>query len=132
MRSWQIVAGLAALAVAAQCYGLYRPTGPPAPSWFPQFDKVEHAAGFALPVALILGALALRARLRGRTLDRRLPVAVALIFLAHAVLSEVIQHTFYRTRTVDPVDVLADSLGVALGVGTYGLLSRRIGLQVRR
>jgi len=133
MRSWQIVAGLAALAVAAQCYGLYRPTGPPAPPWFPQADKVQHAAGFGLPVALVLSALGLRARQRGASLGRRVLITVASIFLAHAVLSEVIQHTFYRHRSGDPLDVLADSVGVVLGVAVaVRVFRRRSGSQVLR
>ena len=120
------MAGLAALAVAAQCYGLYRPTGPPTPPWFPQADKVEHAAGFALPVALILRALGLRARRQGAVLARPLWVTVLVIFVAHAVLSEVVQHSFYRYRTGDPLDVAADWFGVAIGV----LVSRRFWPQV--
>ena len=37
-----------------QLWGLYRVSGPPQPPWFPFADKLEHAAGFALPVLLIL------------------------------------------------------------------------------
>ena len=48
--SWPVVAGLAALAVVAQLYGVYRVTGPPTPPWFPNADKAEHAVGFALRI----------------------------------------------------------------------------------
>lgn len=125
MRSWQILAGLAALAVAAQCYGVYRPTGPPVPPGFAQADKVEHAVGFGLPVALILAALDLRARQQSRPWSRVAPIVVSGIFVAHAVLSELVQHVFYRYRTSDPYDVLADSVGVALGVLICWLARRR-------
>jgi len=38
------------------------------------------------------------------------------IFAAHAVVSELIQHVWYRHRTGDPLDVLADWVGIAAGV----------------
>jgi VanZ family protein len=115
---WPVVAGLAALAVVAQLYGVYRVTGPPSPPWFPYADKVEHALGFALPVALAVLAAGLRARSRGRRPTRR-PLAVAVVvFAAHGVVSELIQHAFYTTRTGDPLDVLADWTGTALGAVT--------------
>lgn len=122
MRSWQIVAALAAVAVAVQCYGLYRVTGPPTPTWFPNFDKVEHALGFAFPVLLVLLALGLRRRAYGRRayggsgLSRLSVLPVAAIFLGQAVLSEIAQHLFYRFRTGDPWDVAADTAGIGLGV----------------
>jgi VanZ family protein len=131
MRSWQVVAGLAVLAVAAQLYGVYRPAGPPTPLWFPNADKVEHAVGFGLPVALILAALTLRARQRGRDISRLAVVVVATIFVVHAVVSEIIQHVFYRSRTGDPLDVLADSVGIALGAGLYQLVVSRSRHRVR-
>lgn len=125
-RSWRWLAVLAVLALAGQLYGLYRVTGPPTPSWFPQADKLEHALGFALPTALVLVALDVRARVRsvvaGRS--RRRVVVVAAVFAAHAVVSEVVQHFFYLHRTGDPLDALADGSGVALGV-TVALGLRR-------
>lgn len=122
MRSWQAAAALAGVALAAQLYGVYRPTGPLTVSWFPNADKVEHAVGFGLPVALILTALTLRAQDRGEQLGSLAVIAVAAIFVAHAVVSEIIQHVFYRHRTGDPLDALADCVGVALGVGAYALV----------
>lgn len=99
------------LTVAGQLYGLYRPTGPPVIEGFPYADKLEHAAGFALPVALLLALLSLRG-----TPHLGTRYAVIGVFAAHAVISEIIQHVFYRNRTGDPYDVLADWIGIALGL----------------
>jgi hypothetical protein len=38
------------------------------------------------------------------------------VFAAHAVVSEVVQHLWYRHRTGDPLDVAADWAGIAVGV----------------
>ena len=123
-RGWRGLAALALLATGLQVYGLYRVTGPESPSWFRQIDKVEHAVGFALPVALALLALGLRS---GPRAFRRRPTTAVLVgvFAAHAVVSELVQHTFYRGRTGDPYDVLADWVGVAVGtLAGSALLSR--------
>lgn len=126
-RGWRGLAVLAALALAGQLYGLYRETGPPTPAWFPQADKLEHGLGFALPAGLVLVALDVRERTQRRVAERsgRRAVVVAAVFATHAVVSELIQHAFYRHRTGDPFDVLADCAGVALGVGAALLLRRR-------
>jgi hypothetical protein len=112
---WPVVAGLAALAVVGQLYGLYRVAGPPSPRWLPQTDKVEHAFGFALPVALVLVAAGLRAAARGGPPARRTRTLVLAVFAAHGVVSELVQHLLYTSRTGDPFDVLADWTGTALG-----------------
>ena len=110
----------AALAVLVQLWGLYRVTGPPTAPWFPNADKVEHAVGFAVPVFLVLLAIWL-----GREMQTRTIVVVAGIFAVHAVLSEIIQHTFYRERSGDPLDVLADWSGIIVGVCGFMVISRR-------
>ena len=112
--------GAAALAVLVQLWGLYRVTGPPTPPWFPNADKVEHVLGFAAPVFLVL-----LASWRGRQARSRTIIVVALIFGVHAVLSELIQHTFYRGRSGDPLDVLADWSGIIVGVCGFLVVSRR-------
>jgi VanZ family protein len=131
---WHWVAGLAGVAVAAQLWGLYLLTGPPGPDWFPNADKLQHALGFALPVALLLLALGLRRLAQGRLPSRRALMTVAGGFLAHAVLSEVVQHLFYSSRTGDPWDVLADGIGVAAGALVGVALLRRAtrGVDLRR
>ena len=110
----------AVIAVLVQLWGLYRVTGPPILPWFPNADKVEHAVGFAVTVFLVLLAIWL-----GREMQTRTIVVVAGIFAVHAVLSEIIQHTFYRKRSGDPLDVLADWSGIIVGVCGFLLVSRR-------
>jgi hypothetical protein len=112
---WVVAAAAATLAVALQLWGLYRPSGPPGGTWFPGEDKVQHAVGFALPVILIALAYALRRRAVGRRPRTRVLVAVGWLFVVHAVVSELIQHAFYANRTGDPLDVLADWSGIAVG-----------------
>lgn len=123
---------LAVLALVGQGYGLYRVTGPPTPPWFPQADKLEHVLGFGVPTALVLLALAGRARPRGgRTgpwggsLSARTGWLVVAAFATHAVLSELAQHFWYTTRSGDPHDVLADWIGTAAGALVASTLLRR-------
>lgn len=128
----QALTGAAVVAVAVHLFGLYRPTGPPSPSWFPHADKAEHLLGFGLPVLLLL--LAARAWVPASTgavvrRDRqrhRLGPLVAAVFAAHAVVSELVQHFFYSGRTGDPLDALADLVGVALGWAASRPLAARL------
>lgn len=102
---------LALVAVALQLVLLYSPSGGGAPP-FPNFDKLVHCAVFALPVFFALVA--------------RLPrVPVIAVLALHAPLSEVIQWTLLPNRSGDPWDVVADLVGVALGVGAAHLATRR-------
>jgi VanZ family protein len=116
LRGWHLVAGGAVFAVLVQLWGLYRVTGPPQPPWFSFADKLEHAVGFALPVMLILLAAALRRSPGWQWPSPAALAAVVGVFAAHAVVSELIQHVWYRHRTGDPLDVLADWVGIAAGV----------------
>jgi cytochrome b561 len=124
LRSWHLIAGAAAIAVLFQLRGLYRVIGPPQPPWFPHADKVAHMMGFALPVMLILLAAALRRPLGSQWPSPRVSALVVGVFGAHAVVSELIQHVWYRYRTGDPLDVIADWIGVAAGVVLAGLIVR--------
>ena len=116
MRGWHLAAAGALIAVVLQLWGLYRVSGPPQPPWFPFADKLEHAAGFALPVLLILLAVTLHGHLGWQWPSPRIGALVVGIFAAHAVVSEAIQHLWYRHRTGDPLDVVADWAGIAVGV----------------
>jgi VanZ family protein len=90
----------AALSVVVHLAVLYWPsvtvTGPV--SWT---DKAVHVLVFALPTYLV-----------GRVVGR--PVLVALLFAAHALVSELTQYLLLPGRTGDPWDVVADLAGVML------------------
>ena len=118
--AWPVVAVAAALAVVGQLIGLYLPR-PPDVGWFPGADKLQHAVAFALPVLLIPWADALRRRADGRPPRARILVLVVWVSAAHAVLSELVQHLAYADRVGDPLDVLADWSGVAVGGLVVGL-----------
>jgi VanZ family protein len=73
---------------------------------------------FALPA--VLGVLAgVRTRL------------VALVLAVHAPVSELVQHLWIPTRSGEPWDVVADWVGVALGLLVGLVLARRRGLPRR-
>ena len=129
--AWPVVAVAAGLAVVGQLVGLYLPRSPGA-GWFPGADKLQHAVAFALPVVLIPWADALRRRAGGRPPRARVLVLVVWISVGHAVVSELVQHTAYADRVGDPLDVLADWSGVAVGGVLAGLgLALRQGGQRR-
>jgi VanZ family protein len=115
----------AVVGLAVHLWGLYRDHGPPSVSWFPQADKLEHLVGFGLPCLLVLLALHLRAAAAGRPLAGRTVGLVVGLFVLHAGVSEVVQGTFYTSRSGDPYDALADVTGTLLGLLGYLLLRRR-------
>lgn len=106
-----LLAGLAA-AVALQLVVLYVPQDP-GPLPFPNADKVVHLSVFALPA--LLGLLA---GLPGRW--------VVAVLVGHAALSEVVQGLLLAGRSGDPVDALADVVGVGLGVLAARVLAPRL------
>ncbi len=92
--------------------GLYEPGSPDSVPLFdlPGADKVAHFLLFAFPVWLL-------GRLTGRIW------LIVGIFALHGVVSELIQYWFLPHRSGDPLDFLADLIGVA--AGTVLLLVRR-------
>jgi hypothetical protein len=79
---------------------------------FPGGDKVVHVLVFAVPVLLLLLAGA--------------PPRIVLAVLGvHAVASELLQGALLPHRSADPLDALADLVGVALGWGLWRLAVRR-------
>jgi hypothetical protein len=114
-------AAATALAVALQLWGLYAPAPSSGTEWFPDADKVAHAVGFGLPVALIMLADMLRRRSRGLPPRARVLVVAIWVSAAHAVVSELIQHAFYTNRHGDPLDLLADWSGIAIAAMLTGL-----------
>lgn len=117
-RVWSLL-GLIALIV--QLVAVYRPSEPALPTSLPGLDKFGHAAIFAAPVFCLL--LASRSIETGR-LGRSARWPVPVIFFVHAVVSELIQHAFLAHRDGDPFDVLADAVGISLGLGAAFLISR--------
>lgn len=87
--------------LVVQVVGLYAPTAP-GPEGIAGLDKVSHVAGFLLPAAV---AWALGARW------------VVVLLVIHALVSEPLQGWLAPMRSPDPMDTLADLVGVALGVG---------------
>jgi hypothetical protein len=103
LRSRRAVLVGATAAVAAHLLALYGPAvgieGPV--SWT---DKVVHVLLFAAPTYAV--GLALRAI-----------VPAALIFAAHAPVSEAVQHALLPNRSGDPWDAVFDLVGVGLAAG---------------
>jgi len=127
--AWPVVASAAGLAVVAQLGGLYVPRTPGG-GWFPGADKLLHAVGFALPVLLVPWADTLRRQAAGQPPRAQVLVLVVWVSVAHAVVSELVQHAAYANRTGDPLDVLADCSGIAVGgllAGGLGLVGRGTG-----
>lgn len=118
--SWGLRAAFV-LALLVQVYLLYgRAPATPSGLEIPHLDKVAHVGMFALPA--LLGVLA---GLR--------PWLVGLLLLVHAPVSEVIQHTFLPDRAGDPADLVADVIGIGLGlaVGLWMLRRSRAGVRSR-
>jgi hypothetical protein len=88
-------------AIVIQLIVLYVPRGPGV--GVPYADKAVHVAVFAMVVWT------------GRRVG--LPgVLLALIFVAHAVVSELVQVTLLPERSGEVSDVIADLVGVAVGL----------------
>ena len=114
-RPWAWAPALAVLALAVQLLVLYLPSTPqPDDVALPPWSDLGVHAGVFFAVTL-LGQEALPGR----------AWLVALLCALHAPASEAIQHEFYAHRTGDVRDVLADLVGVALGVVAWRLLRAR-------
>lgn len=123
----RILPVLAVMAIAVQCFGLYRAGGPPEAGLFPGVDKVQHLLGFAVPVFLVLTTRWWPRPGRPAGLSRRSGIVVTVVFLAQALVSELVQGFFLLLRSGDPFDGLADALGVALGWAAFLFLTRTLG-----
>ncbi|MPV87781.1 VanZ family protein [Georgenia ruanii] len=108
-RRWTVAT---AVALVVQVLVLYAPHAPAAAADVPGADKVTHAVIFAA-----VTFTALRAGLA--------PALVTGFGVAHAVVSEVVQHTLLPGRTGDPLDAVADVLGVLAGVALARALTAR-------
>lgn len=96
--AWGALAGFAVL----QVWGLYLMVpGEGEPTFPPGTDKVVHAALFAVPVFLALWL--------------RRPWVV-LLLVAHALVAEPLQGLLTTTRSPEVLDLVANLVGVLLGV----------------
>lgn len=107
-RGWVLLA----VVLIGQTIALYLPgTAEVGLELFPHADKVVHVFLFATPALLL------------RILTRSWWPILAL--LAYAPISELVQHRWVPHRSGDPMDLLADFAGVALGVAVAGWLRAR-------
>lgn len=113
LRDRRVWGTLFALAVIVQLLALYWPN-PPQGGGAPGLDKVVHVGVFLAPA--LLGMLA---GLR--------PVVLAPLLIAHAVVSELVQHFLLPGRAGDPWDAVADIVGVAVGLAIGSALLLRGG-----
>lgn len=97
---------LFALVLAGQLVVLYAPRTP-STGGVPGVDKVVHVAVFALVVWAGLRAGVARS-------------LVLLVSVVHAPVSELLQATLLPNRSGEPLDVVADLLGCALGFALRG------------
>lgn len=102
---------VAALVVQVALLYLHVPIPSGAPS-IPHADKVVHAVIFAAPA--LLGVLA-----------GLKPWLVALVLAVHAPVSELVQHFLIQGRFGDPLDMVADWVGVGIGLVLGRWLTRR-------
>lgn len=102
--------GLFAALLVAQVCLLYRETGAGDP-YFPYDDKVGHLLVFGAPAGLAV-------------LLRR-PWAAGIV-LAHALVSEPLQGWLTAARVADPWDLVADLVGIGLGMTIAWLLIRSL------
>ena len=105
-RRWAVAAGAA---LVVQLLVLYAPHAPSAAAALPGADKLVHLAVFAA-----VTFTALRAGL--------CPALVAGFGVVHGVVSEMVQHALLPGRSGDPLDVVADVLGVLAGVALARVL----------
>ncbi len=100
------------IAVVLQFVVLYAPRVPPVGSTGLPVDKFVHAGAFALATAALIWA--------------GVPRWVAIsVMAAHAPLSELVQSRLLVDRSGDPMDVVADLVGVVLGVLAVDALQSR-------
>jgi VanZ family protein len=111
-----ILRALAPLALMGLIFYLSaQPAGPELPGWEVALRKLGHLGGYALLTALWVWAL-------WGAIRRPLLWAIAIAFLY--ACSDEWHQSFVDTRHATPVDVLIDSLGIALAAGAIWVISR--------
>ena len=99
-RLWFLIG---ALLIAVTLYFALKPGGPPA--GFPYADKVYHASAFFLLSAWFAGLF-----------ERRAYLWLALAMLAFGIGIEIAQYLMPYGRTAEVGDVVADGVGIVLGL----------------
>lgn len=120
------------LPLIAYCVFIFLQSSGPAPVELPRIpglDKVLHAGGYGL-----LGILFYRAyRSRWPSASGWATANASLISAAVYGFTDELHQSFVPSRTADPWDWLADTLGALLGIAAYGVLlplwSRRTALR---
>jgi VanZ family protein len=109
------------LPLIAYCVFIFFQSSGPAPVELPRIpgmDKVLHAAGYGL-----LGILFYRAyRSRWPNASGWATANASLISAALYGLTDELHQSFVPSRSADPWDWLADTLGALLGIAVYGVL----------
>lgn len=114
--SQRVRVGAAVAAVTLQLAVLYAPRAPMVDTAGLPLDKLVHVVAFALPTAALIVAGVPRGWVIG-------------LMAVHAPLSEVLQHRLLAQRSGEPLDIVADLAGVALGalvVGRVGQPDNRV------
>jgi VanZ family protein len=99
-RLWFLIG---ALLIAVTLYFALKPGGPPAS--FPYADKIYHASAFFLLSAWFAGLF-----------ERRAYLWLAVAMLAFGIGIEIAQYFMPYGRTAEVGDVIADSVGIVLGL----------------
>lgn len=98
---------------------------PPVGPRIPHMDKLLHLAGYAL-----LSILFLRAYLNASGLARRPILAMLCAFLSAALygVSDELHQSLVSARQAEILDLVADTVGSAMGVGGYWVAINFLGI----
>lgn len=110
---------LSAISWAILIYFLSDQAGLDIPSLFPGQDKIFHAVVFAVLGFCTLGALGIT---DDGYSDQHVMLAVLLVMLYG--ISDEFHQIFVPGRSADPLDILADTAGGALGAAALQILFR--------
>lgn len=105
------------------CLLIYIQSSYPSPQSLPDIpymDKVLHVTAYAL-----LGALFLRAFKASRIKHNfKLAITISILLASLYGISDELHQYFVPTRTADIMDVMADILGIVMGVSIYHMIVR--------
>jgi VanZ family protein len=100
--------------VTAYCGLIFWISGQPDPpvtaDLFPHFDKLQHIVAFGLLAGLVLTGM----KHSGKSYTLRVLFWVPVVFTVAFGLSDEFHQGFIPKRSVDPLDIIADTTGAAL------------------